>query len=49
MAESSSERERKATDLERQIQSLHACWLMKDRVGEIHDATVTRFVRIFRN
>ena len=41
MAESSSERERKATDLERQIQALHACWLMKDRVGEIHDATVT--------
>ena len=41
MAESSSERERKATDLERQIQALHACWLMKDRIGEIHDATVT--------
>jgi len=41
MAESSSERERKATDLERQIQALHACWLMKDRIGEIHEATVT--------
>ncbi len=52
IAESSSERERKAAELERQIQQLHACWLMKDRVGEVHDAIVTgvseagAFVRI---
>ena len=38
---SSSERERKASDLERAIQQLHSCWLMKDRIGEIHAATVT--------
>ncbi|HEY1100138.1 MAG TPA: ribonuclease R, partial [Myxococcota bacterium] len=41
IALSSSERERKASDLERAITQLHACWLMKDRVGEIHAATVT--------
>jgi ribonuclease R len=41
IALSSSERERKASDLERAIQQLHACWLMKDRVGEVHPATVT--------
>jgi ribonuclease R len=41
IAESSSERERKAAELERQIQQLHACWLMKDRIGEVHGAVVT--------
>jgi predicted RNA-binding protein with RPS1 domain len=41
IAESSSERERKAAELERQIQQLHACWLMKERIGEIHEAMIT--------
>ncbi len=41
VAESSSDLERKAADLERQIQQLHACWLMKDRIGEVHEAIVT--------
>ena len=41
IALSSSERERKASDLERAITQLHACWLMKDRIGEIHPAIVT--------
>jgi ribonuclease R len=41
IALSSSERERKAAELERQIQQLHACWLMKDRIGEVHEAMVT--------
>ena len=41
IALSSSERERKAAELERQIQQLHACWLMKERIGEVHEAMVT--------
>jgi ribonuclease R len=41
IAETSSERERKAAELERQIQQLHACWLMKERIGEIHEAMIT--------
>ncbi|MBM4280610.1 MAG: VacB/RNase II family 3'-5' exoribonuclease [Deltaproteobacteria bacterium] len=41
IAASASETERKASDLERSIQALHACWLMKDRVGETHEAVVT--------
>ena len=41
IAASSSERERKASDLERAVSQLHACWLMKDRVGEVHPGIVT--------
>jgi ribonuclease R len=41
IAATASEQERKASDLERSIQALHACWLMKDRVGETHAAIVT--------
>jgi predicted RNA-binding protein with RPS1 domain len=41
IAETSSERERRAAELERQIQQLHACWLMKERIGEIHEAMIT--------
>jgi ribonuclease R len=41
IATTSSEQERKASELERSIQALHACWLMKDRIGEHHEAIVT--------
>ncbi len=41
IAMTSSEQERKASDLERAISQLHACWLMKDRIGEVHPAVVT--------
>jgi ribonuclease R len=41
IATTASEQERKASDLERSIQALHSCWLMKDRVGETHAAIVT--------
>ncbi len=36
-----SEKERKAVELERQIGSLHAAWLMQDKVGEEDMGTVT--------
>ncbi|MES2504647.1 MAG: VacB/RNase II family 3'-5' exoribonuclease [Myxococcota bacterium] len=36
-----SSQERKATDLERQIHALHACWFMKDKIGEQHRGVIT--------
>jgi ribonuclease R len=36
-----SDRERKAVDVERQIQALHACWIMRDKIGEEDIGTVT--------
>ncbi len=41
IAATSSERERKASDLERAVSQLYACWLMKDRIGEVHPGVVT--------
>jgi ribonuclease R len=41
IAASSSEQERKASDLERSISQLYACWLMRDKIGEVHPAVVT--------
>lgn len=41
IAAGSSEQERKASDLERAISQLHACWLMRERIGEVHPAVVT--------
>ena len=40
MAATSSDRERAAAELERQVQALYSAWLMKDRVGEVHGAIV---------
>ncbi|MDA0713538.1 MAG: ribonuclease R, partial [bacterium] len=36
-----SDKERKAVDLERQIDALHAVWLMQDKVGEEDVGTIT--------
>lgn len=36
-----SEKERKAVELERQINSLHAAWVMQDKVGEEDMGTIT--------
>jgi ribonuclease R len=41
IADHCSGQERKATDLERQIQALHAAWFMQDKIGEQHDAVIT--------
>ena len=41
IAATSSERERKASDLERAVSQLYACWLMKDRIGEVHPGVIT--------
>jgi ribonuclease R len=41
IAMTSSQLERRSAELERQIQALYAAWLMKDRVGESHEAIIT--------
>ncbi|MGV3621585.1 MAG: ribonuclease R [Archangium sp.] len=40
LAIQSSERERAAMQVEREVNQLYACLLVKDRIGEEHDATV---------
>lgn len=41
VAEHCSQQERKATDLERQINALYAAWFMQDKVGEQFEGRVT--------
>ena len=41
IADHCSLQERKATDLERQIQALHAAWFMQDKIGEQHEGIIT--------
>lgn len=41
MAVHCSDRERKAVDIERKMASLHAAWLMKDKVGETDEGVIT--------
>lgn len=40
LAVQSSERERAAMQVEREVNQLYSCLLLKDRIGEEHDATV---------